>query len=168
MMYGEDGIQKPGIILFTRIDIKPRIDIIWVTKELDILTGKVEILPSDLSDHNSILWQMNGGIYGRRRWRLNEDILDNSEIVENLKKDINDYFDLNLSPNMKLSTIWGAFKAVLRGRLIKWNITGGGGEKKRKTSPTAKRTSRNRATTKEETGGGGGLEKQLKIIKQQP
>lgn len=102
-----------------------RIDMVWATKELDTLTEKAEILTSSLSDHNPMLWQMIGGIYCFRRWRLNEDILDNSEIVENLKKDINDYFDLNLSPNMQLSTIWDTFKAVLRGRLIRWNIIGG-------------------------------------------
>lgn len=69
-----------------------RIDMLWGTKELDILTEKIEILPGGLSDHNLIMWWMNGGMYGSRRWRLNEDILDNSEIVENLKKEINDYF----------------------------------------------------------------------------
>lgn len=90
-----------------------RIDMVWTTKELDILTDKVEILSSGLSDHNLVLWQMNEGMFGLRGWRFNEDILDNSEIVESLKKDINDYFELNLSPYMKISTIWDAFKAVL-------------------------------------------------------
>lgn len=56
-----------------------RIDMVWATKELDTLTEKAEILTSSLSDHNPMLWQMIGGIYCFRRWRLNEDILDNSD-----------------------------------------------------------------------------------------
>lgn len=94
---------------------------VWMTKELGISTNKVEILTSSLSDHSPILWQMNGDKYGTLRWRLNQGILDNSEIVQHLKKDITEYFDTNLTPDMKLSTVWDAFKAVLRGRMIKWN-----------------------------------------------
>lgn len=41
--------------------------------------------------------------------------------MEYLKKDITDYFELNKTPEINLPTIWGAFKVVIRSRLIKWN-----------------------------------------------
>lgn len=63
-----------------------------------------------------------------KRWRLNKDLLHNAEIVENLKRDIKEYFEINTSPELKPSLVWDAFKAVIRGSIIKWNII----EKKKK------------------------------------
>lgn len=142
-----------------------RIDTVWVTKELDTVTEKVEILSSSISDHNPILWQMKDGLQGFWKWRLNEDILDKSEIVNNLKKDIKDYFDLNLSPNIKLSVVWDALKAVIRGRLIKWNIIERA-RKKEKSLQLQKELIDAEQQLKKKTGKKK-LEKQLKIIKQQ-
>lgn len=99
-----------------------RIDMLWATKELQLLTKKVEILTSSISDHNPIVWQLSDGTERRRRWILNEDLLDKQEIVEILRKEIHEYFNINTSPDINLSVIWDAFKAVIRGKLIQWNF----------------------------------------------
>lgn len=160
LIYGENGIRKPGIILFIRIDIRPGWGSTWFgwLRNLMFWRKKAKILSSSLSDHNPILWQMNGGIYGFRKWRLTEDILDNSEIVEHLKKDIKNYFDLNLSPNMKLSKVWDTFKVVLRSRMIKWNIIEKTKRKERLHQLQEQQLKKKR---------GGEMEKQLKMIKHQ-
>lgn len=94
---------------------------LWASKELDLLMQKIEIMPSNISDHNPLFWQMKEDIQGVKSWIINEGILDKQDIIENLRKDIQDYFEMNLTPNMNLSLIWDAFKAVIRGRLINWN-----------------------------------------------
>lgn len=109
---------------------------------------------------------LDGGEYVKlKRWIINEDILDKIEIVECLRKDIKDYFELNLTSDVNLSTIWDAFKAVIRGRLINWNSI----EKARRNEKliwiqneiTKVKTEFKKKPGKKK------LEKQLKILKQQ-
>lgn len=95
---------------------------VWVTKELDILTQKIEIIPGSISDHNPVSWQLKNNNEEVKRWIINEDILDKMEIMEHVRKDIKDYFDCNLTSDVNLSIVWDAFKAVVRGRLINWNL----------------------------------------------
>lgn len=57
-----------------------RINMMWMTKELDLLTKKVEIMPGGLSDHNPILWNATEKYISERRWIINEEILDKKEI----------------------------------------------------------------------------------------
>lgn len=57
---------------------------VWVIKELEILAQKTEIMPSNISDHNLVLWQLKSKQVGVKRWIINEDILDKMEIVEHL------------------------------------------------------------------------------------
>lgn len=68
---------------------------LWMTKELDLLTEKVEIMLGQISDHIPILWKTIGKHETERRWIINEDTLDKKEILDSLRKDIKDYFDLN-------------------------------------------------------------------------
>lgn len=35
-----------------------RINLVWVSKELDFLTNKVEILPRVISNHSPVIWRM--------------------------------------------------------------------------------------------------------------
>lgn len=44
-------------------------------------------MSGNVSDHNPILWQTVDKIETPRRGILNEDLLDEQEIIENLKKD---------------------------------------------------------------------------------
>lgn len=94
---------------------------VCVSKELELLTQKIEIMPGNISDHSPILWQMKDNPKLVKRWIINKDILNKQEIVESLRKDIQDNFDMNLTPGMNLAMVWDAFKVVIRGRLINWN-----------------------------------------------
>lgn len=82
-----------------------RLDMVWVTKELELITKKIEIMTSSISDHNPILWQSLDNNDQRKRWIINEDLLDKQEIIENIKKDIQEYFTINLTPDMNASVI---------------------------------------------------------------
>lgn len=44
------------------------------------------------------------------------------EIVNQLKKETKEYFDINLNKDINIQTVWDAYKAVLRGSLIKLNV----------------------------------------------
>lgn len=62
-------------------------------------------MPGNVLDHNPLLWQTTDKAETLRRWILNEDLLDKQEIIDSLRKDIKDYFDLNSTPNMDKETI---------------------------------------------------------------
>lgn len=56
-----------------------------------------------------------------RAWRINEDLLYKQEMINQIKNDIYSYFEINATPEMDPATLWDAFKAVIRGRLISLN-----------------------------------------------
>lgn len=47
-------------------------------------------------------------------WRLNED----TEVEKTIKNEIEQYFQLNETPEVAKATIWEAHKAYIRGKLI--------------------------------------------------
>ena len=51
-------------------------------------------------------------------WRLNNTLLNNQEITEEIKEEIKKYLDTNDNENMTIQNLWGAPKAVLRGKFI--------------------------------------------------
>lgn len=72
----------------SRHKVWSRIDMIWVSKELDLLTNKIHILPRTISDHSPIIWKMRNVLSTRRMWRLNEDLLDKQDTVDKIKEEI--------------------------------------------------------------------------------
>lgn len=81
-----------------------------------------------------------------------------------MKKDIQNYFELNSTPDVNLSTIWDEFKAVIRRRLISWNSIAKAKRKKynqiQNEITEVKRELKRRPGKKKS-------EKQLKFLKQQ-
>ena len=51
-------------------------------------------------------------------WRLNNTLLNNQEITEEIKKEIEEYLETNDNENMTAQNLWDAAKAVLRGKFI--------------------------------------------------
>ena len=51
-------------------------------------------------------------------WRLNNMLLNNQQIVEEIKKEIKICIETNESENMTTQNLWDSVKAVLRGRFI--------------------------------------------------
>lgn len=77
---------------------------IWTTKDIQTWNKKIEILPKVLSDHNPILW-IGKGAYRQYNWRLNEDLLTKQENILFLKKEINEYFKVNLNKETDIQNV---------------------------------------------------------------
>ena len=50
--------------------------------------------------------------------RLNNTVQNNQEITEEIKEEIKKYLETNDNENMTTQNLWGAAKAVLRGKFI--------------------------------------------------
>lgn len=55
---------------------------------------------------------------GRGTWRINEDLLDDSETKKTIMEEIANYFAENDTPDLSRATIWEAHKSVIRGKLL--------------------------------------------------
>ena len=51
-------------------------------------------------------------------WRLNNTLLNNQEITEEIKEEIEKYLETNDNENTTIQNLWDAAKAVLRGKFI--------------------------------------------------
>ena len=51
-------------------------------------------------------------------WRLNNRLLNNQEITEKIKEEIQKYLETNDNENMMTQNLWDTAKAVLRGKFI--------------------------------------------------
>ena len=51
-------------------------------------------------------------------WRLNNTLLNNQEIIEEIKEEIKKYLETNDNENTTIQNLWNAAKAVLRGKFI--------------------------------------------------
>ena len=51
-------------------------------------------------------------------WRLNNTLLNNQEIIEEIKEEIKKYLETNDNENSMIQNLWDAAKAVLRGKFI--------------------------------------------------
>ena len=51
-------------------------------------------------------------------WRLNDMLLNNQQIMEEIKKEIKICIETNENENTTIQNLWDTVKAVLRGRFI--------------------------------------------------
>ena len=51
-------------------------------------------------------------------WRLNNTLLNNQQIIEEIKKEIKIYIEMNENENTTTQNQWDTVKAVLKGRFI--------------------------------------------------
>ena len=79
---------------------------------------KTEIISSIFSDHNSVRLDVNyrkKTIKNTTIWRLNNMLLNNQQIMEEIKKEIKISLETNENENTT-QNLWDSLKAVLRGR----------------------------------------------------
>ena len=102
-----------------------RIDHILGHKSSLVNLKKTEIIPSIFSDHNTVRLDLN---YRRKTiknfniWRLNNMLLNNQQIIEEIKKEIKICIERNENENTT-QNLWDTVKAVLRGRFIAVQLT---------------------------------------------
>lgn len=54
-----------------------------------------------------------------RQWRLNESLLEDKLVIEDVIKELQYYFQYNITPEVDAGIIWEAHKTLIRGVLIK-------------------------------------------------
>ena len=82
---------------------------------------KTEIISGIFSDHNAMRLEIN---YRKKivkkstnTWMLNSALLNNEEITEEIKEEIN-YIETDDNENTRTQNLWDAAKAVLRGKFM--------------------------------------------------
>ena len=82
---------------------------------------KTETIPSIFSDHNAVRLDVNyrrKAIKNSNIWRLNNTLLNNQQITEEIKKEIQMCIETNENENTTTQNLWDTAKAVLTGRFI--------------------------------------------------
>ena len=83
---------------------------------------KIEISPVIFSDHSAVRLDLNYRkkiIKNSNVWRLNNTLLNNQQIIEEIKKkEIKICIETNENENMTTPNLWDSVKPVLRGKHI--------------------------------------------------
>ena len=82
---------------------------------------KIEIISSIFSDHNAMRLDINykkKTLRNTNTWRLNKTFLNNQYITEEIKREIKKFLETNNNKNRTTQNLWGAAKAVLRGKFL--------------------------------------------------
>ena len=89
------------------------------------LKKKIEIIPVIFSDHSAVRLDLNyrkkkkkKTIKNSNLWRLNNMVLNNQQLIEEIKKEIKMCIEMNENENTTTQNLWDTVKAVLRGRFI--------------------------------------------------
>ena len=94
-----------------------RIDHILCHKSSFSKFEKIEFIPSILFDHNVVRLDLNyrgKTIKNSNIWRLNNTLLNNQQIIEEIKI----YIEMNENENTTTQNLWDTVKAMLRGKFI--------------------------------------------------
>ena len=81
--------------------------------------NNIELIPSILSDHHGLRLVFNSKKINRKptyKWKLNNFLLNDK--LEEIKKKIQDSFELNENEGTLYPNLWDTIKAVLRGKHI--------------------------------------------------
>ena len=82
---------------------------------------KIEIIPVIFSDHSAKRLDLNyrkNTIKNSNIWRLNNTLLNNQQIIEEIKGGIKICIEMKENENTTTQNLWDTVKAVLRGRFI--------------------------------------------------
>uniref|UniRef100_A0A670IGH0 Reverse transcriptase domain-containing protein n=2 Tax=Podarcis muralis TaxID=64176 RepID=A0A670IGH0_PODMU len=114
-------LEREGTFFSQAMMTWTRIDQIWITSGMAPKIKKVEICPKTCSDHNAVKMEMKLTTTGQFRWRMNDTLFRDNEILMKAQKTLKDYFEINLRADVEKRVVWDASKAVMRGFLIQQN-----------------------------------------------
>jgi hypothetical protein len=77
---------------------------------------KMEIIPCILSDHNALKLELknkNNSKKHANNWKLNNALLNDQWVIDEIKKKIKIFLEVNENRNTSHQNLWGTAKAVL-------------------------------------------------------
>ena len=80
---------------------------------------KTEIISSIFSNHNAMKLDINYNkktVRNTNTWKLNNMFLNNQQVTEEIKREVNKFLEANDNENMTTQNLWDAAKVVLRGK----------------------------------------------------
>jgi hypothetical protein len=105
--------------IFSKID-----HIIGHKTSLKRLTG-IRITPRILSDRHKLWLDFNNNKSNRKptySWKLNNSLLNDNLVMEEVKKEIKDFLQLNENEDRSYQNIWNTIKGVLRRKFIALSV----------------------------------------------
>jgi hypothetical protein len=57
-------------------------------------------------------------VFHANNWKLNNTLLNDKWVIDEIKKDIKSFLEVNENENMTYQNLWDTAKAVLRGKFI--------------------------------------------------
>ena len=82
---------------------------------------KIEIASSIFSNHNAMrldITYKKKTVRNTNTWRLNNTFLNNQQVTEEIKREIQKFLETNDSKYTTIQNLWDASKAFLRGEFI--------------------------------------------------
>ena len=79
---------------------------------------KIEIISSIFSEHSAMRLEINCREKNTNTWRVNNMLLNNQEIIEEIKDEIKKYLETNDNENTTIQNPWHAAKALPIGKFI--------------------------------------------------
>ena len=92
----------------------------WVTNQTSVNLRK---LKSYQASSPTIMLRLDSSykentVRSMNTWRLNNMFLNNQQVTEEIKREINKFLETNDNENMTAQNQWDAAKAILRGKFI--------------------------------------------------
>ncbi len=96
-----------------------RRDFFCISKQDAYKAVESHIEPAAVSDHGPVILSLRLSQENpTKHWRLNVSLLNNLEIVQNIKDELENFLEHNDNGEVSVSTLWDTAKAVLRGKII--------------------------------------------------